>query len=1234
MAEILQFPTLDPVLEVPARPDEPPQDASVPPDAAARARALDRRQSFIVEAPAGSGKTALLVQRFLGLLLDPELDAPEEILAITFTRKATAELRERVHAQLEKAASEGPAADDTPAFERTTRCLALDVLTRDRERGWRLREHPQRLNIRSIDSVCSALAGAMPVLSGMGGQRRTLEDAAPLYQLAALRTLMQLGQDTPLHAALRTVLLHRDANLADTERLLAGMLEAREQWGELIPLSGAEMTDEVLDGEVRGRLQATLEAIVCAGLSRAQRLMPAGALDELARLAHVWSDLPGYSGKPSPIGCCRELPAAPEARADCLDHWRALIELLLTGNGLWRTGFNKNHIFIELGAGEKSLLKDFIASIEAEPLREALAAVRDLPPASYPEDQWVVAKALFRILRHAMAELKVLFAERAVCDFAELSLDARAALAQEPALADLALAGGGRLRHLLVDEMQDTSAAQYDLLEQITRSWDGRTQTVFLVGDPKQSIYAFRQASVTRFLRTMNECRLGELPLERLRLTANFRSQGELVRAFNRTFALLFPPDSDPSLRDSEHADVPFVAAEPVHRATEAAPLHWHVSLLQDRKERPAAIRDQARNIRQIIQLWRDRPLEADRADKPWRIAVLARARNHLAPVAAELREAGIPFHGVDIESLSERQEVLDVLALTRALLHLGDRTAWLAVLRAPWCGLTLADLLLLTGEGPEADLHATVFELMASRSHLLSADAQQLLARSWPVLEHAVATLGQTALSTHVERTWRSLGGDAPLSAACRRNVEQYFRLLAKLEAENDGRVELEALLVRLGKLFAEGSGSAADVQLMTVHKAKGLEWDVVLVPGLERRPQADRSRLLNWLELDATPAGDASGSILLAPVEQRGDKAGPLNQWLRHTRRMRDQSERKRLLYVGCTRAIRELHLFAAPVARKDGRAAKEPGSLLEVALPAAEGWLQEHSAEAGELFTPPEVAAEDPFTPAELADGPLELAAAEEPDTTAADNTAAPLLPAEDLLLPPRVHRLPPAFDPLERFRPSGHAGLVSTSPSPRSTPEFTRPEGSFAARAFGNVVHRFMERCAQAMAAGQSPDDLLAESSAWASRVEASLRGEGVSPATLGRQTGRVLEAIRSTLACPLGRWVLAPHPQASSEEGVSSAAGTLRADRIFLAGPTAGTFGGSHLWIVDFKTAEQGSRTLAQFEAVERAKYAGQMDAYARVLREMHRAEYPIRVGLFYPLLGHLMEWDTTLDPRI
>ncbi|MDE1162051.1 MAG: UvrD-helicase domain-containing protein [Acidobacteriaceae bacterium] len=1164
-------------------------------DSAARRLALDTQRSFIVEAPAGSGKTGLMVQRFLRLLLDPNVSAADEVLAITFTRKATAELAERVLEQLRNAAGGAPLAEDAQEFERELRHSALQVLERDRQGGWRLLEGAQRLNIRSIDSVCAAIANSVPVLSGSGGERTPVQSAEALYLLAARRTSFHLGgQDARLHAALRTVLLHRGGKLNDMERLIANMLSMREQWGELVPLDAASLSEDRLDTEVRPRLEASLESIACNGLQRALQLMPDDLLAELTQMAHRHSGEPGYGGQDSPLAICAGKQTPPDERAETLDHWRALIHLILKSDGEWRRSLAVSTLKVKLPKASADRLKEIIAEIQQDRLQAALTAVIHLPPTRYSDEDWHVAKALFLVLRHALAELKVLFAERSECDFTELSIAAREALSAEPTLADTALTSGSRLRHLLVDEMQDTSAAQYNLLELLTRSWDGQSQTLFLVGDPKQSIYAFRQADVTRFLRTVREECIGDVPLTALQLTANFRSQAFMVEGFNETFQRIFPPPNDDALR-GQASDVPFVAALPKRSAGEPDAFHWHTTVLtnDDTGAKPSMAaykRNEASEVRSILQAYLS---EA----QPQRIAVLARSRPHLTEIAKELRKHRIPYRAVEIDSLAERQEVLDALALTRALLHPADRIAWLSVLHAPPCGLGMADLLTLTREGPEADRQATVGELVRNRLHLLSEAGQERLTRVWTVLEAAMERRGQMPWSALIERSWLSLGFDAPLQPDERRNAERFFALLREIEQQNDGRLDAQTVSTRLAKLYAEADTTPTQIELMTIHKSKGLEWDVVLVPGLERRPPMQGHELLDWLQLDAN--SDDAGTVILAPVHRSGEKAGGLGSWLRGVRQQRDAAERKRLFYVACTRAREALHLFAMRKETKEGLGKADFGSLLEAVDTAA---MLHFHLEA----EPQDASANEPAT--NVPAYGLTLAA----EADSAD------LPR------PQYQRLPSAFDPLARF--SSNAASRLSYEAAAAPPLFARPEGSLAARAFGNVVHRFLELSAKRLSEGLSTTALQAELPQWEPRLLASLRNEGL-PFTLAtREAHRALRALQKTMLDPTGLWLLMPHAAATSEAAFTSQEQTVRADRVFRAGAAVGQDGDDCLWIVDFKTTEQGTRSDQVFLEAEQEKYRAQLERYAEVLRRSPLTPATVSLALYYPLSGQLIEW--------
>lgn len=1186
--------------------------ADAPPDFMERERALDVRQSWIVEAPAGSGKTGLLIQRYLKLLGDESVTDPGQVLAITFTVKATTEIRERVLAQLEGAARDS-AIKAGSSFEEETRTLAKAVLLRDGLFGWKLLENPRRLNVRTIDSVCAEIARSLPVLSGSGGGQAPVLDAGPMYREAARQTLMQLGgADAALNEALRTVLLHRDGNLAECESLISGMLEWRDQWGELVPL-GHDLDDEEMDAIVLPKLQQALEEAVCVGLTRLSQTVPAGILGELSSLAGEMGHAEGYKGEASPIAMCAGLHQSPGETSEHLEHWRGLIHLVTTKDFEWRSGFRSNWLRFVLEKDHASRLKDVVEELRGhDAVLEAIKRVSTLPPAVYPYEQWVVAKALFRVLSRALAELRVVFARNGECDFAELGLLAKGALRRDGAVEDLNEALGMKLQHLLVDEMQDTSTSQYELLQLLTQGWDGHGQTLFLVGDPKQSIYLFRQARVERFVRTMQNEQLGDVPVAALQLTANFRSQSGLVDAFNEDFSLLFPRE----VNAANPEEVAYVAAEAVNGPTrnDGLGVVWHAQVLPPGLEAGEAkrlkrrqARSDAQEIRRIAQDWRSRPLPEGRTE-PWKIAVLVRSRGHLMDVVAALKggdgEETIPFRAVEIEPLKDRQEVLDLSALTRALLHLADRVAWLAVLHAPWCGLGLAELHLLAGGDDPHWAERCIQDVIEERGDLLSEDGCARLARVWPVLWAATEQRGRLTTAQWVERTWRTLGGDATLSDDEMTNARRYLRLLDEVE-EQAGRMDMSLLQRRIDRLYAESTAGAGAVDLMTIHGAKGLEWDVVMVPGLEKKARVNRERLLNWNEI--VSGDDEAAHVVLAPIASKGEASLELNAWLRGIDRARDAAERKRLFYVACTRAREELHLFAAPETNKNGEISRAAGSLLATAWPAAERYFADSvRTSSADIFV---------MQPADVLDEFVGAIAAD------AERIAEQARPAI-------LQRLPLGFDPRARFASSAPLPYGDAEDS-RAATHFVRPEGSFEARALGNAVHAFLEIVTRRFADGVRVDELLRETATWGERIAAVLRGDGLPPASVERLAERVKLALNNMLRDAEGLWLLETHAEAATEFALTAWGETrssVRLDRVFRAGESPSAEGDDYLWIVDYKTATHGGRDVGEFLAKEREKYGPQMMAYARTMRGRSTDAAKLRVGLYYPMLPRLVWW--------
>ncbi len=1134
-------------------------------DSSERQQTLDTRQSFLVQAPAGSGKTELLIRRFLKLLA--EVDEPEQILAITFTLAATAEMRERVLLALRKARDTKPTESDGEEI-----VLARRALANDKRLGWNLLLQPERLNIQTIDAVCLAIAHRTPLLARLGGSLTPTDKPEPLYTLAARRTLSQLGGAEPLSSALRALLQLRGTSLPDCQKLIAEILDKRDQWGRILPKEDWTEVRKALEAPLRRRHKEAIE--------NAQSVFaryPELAQEVMAVLAHACDNVTTNTSVML-LSNARQIEHLTE-----LAHWKCLRDFLLTTGGTWRLQFPRG---IKFPKGEEAAAKARYFGLldNLKPIDEILSVLcdlQDLPPQEYSPDESQMLQHLFLILRHAVAELRVVFAERGVVDFVELGLAAKEVLQDDDGNAtELAADISERWRHLLVDEFQDTSRGQYDLLTLIAKGWESAGRgTCFLVGDPMQSIYMFRQAEVELFERTRRHG-LGEgtaaVQLTPLQLQTNFRSHAGLVDRLNQMFTLIFPQGNG---QDYQVSFAPSKASQ--GKPEEGAPwvnvVPGFVGSKATSQEGRLADEAEAKEVVRIIQKHWPAIKKAQRKKGKYKIAVLVRARTHLESIARRLREQEIPFRAVEIEQLGNRQEVRDLTSLTRALLHPMDRIAWLSVLRAPWCGLTLRDLHTLAGSDEKSHTHPAVLTLLRERIGLLSGDGQTRASRALAVMEDAIrGRHRQVSLARWVERTWTTLGGRACVDRAAYANVETFFSMLEQLGPDAAG---LEDQLVALCAQPDPSADQECGVELMTIHKAKGLGFEVVIVPGLGRATRIESTPLLRWLEHTRLVGEEEQEEreFVVAPIGRNG-KQGGIYAWIGKLQSKREDEEARRLLYVAATRARSELHLLGTALIKKDGTfSAKDKHCLLSIGWPA----FQREFEEAFARREPPA-----------------------EPDPTQ-KNFAFPTI---------HLRRLPldwqPSQDAIPREKTEEIAEVME------------RPRGSLRARAFGTAVHALLED----IAGRGAPHDV----SAWRPRALALLRGAGLPPVEAESQAAEVVRTLQRVLQDPTGRWILGARAEARNEISWSTWTGdvvrTLRGDRIFRAGAEPEAEGETHLWIVDYKTARHGRGGVEDFLAGEKAKYERQLEAYAEIVRKVTGNELPLRLALYFPLLTRLVWW--------
>ncbi|MCX7184533.1 MAG: UvrD-helicase domain-containing protein [Nitrosospira sp.] len=1138
------------------------------PDLAERRHALDPAQSFIVQAPAGSGKTGLLIQRYLRLLAC--VDAPEEIIAITFTRKAAAEMRERVLAAL---TPDGK----TPAteHEQLTRELAHAALQRDAAAGWQIAANPARLRIQTIDSLCAALTHQMPLLSKFGAQPESVEDASELYLEAARATIELVEGDDAGAQDVERLLEHLDNDVARIEMLLADMLARRDHWLRHI------------HGRDRGELEAALKNARRAALEHVCGIYPVPAQSELIELARYAAANLTTAGRSSPIGVCDRLAALPGSADDAVVLWRGIAELLLTKEGDWRRQHDvKNGFPPGSSKAEKEISRSWkeralalIAVLkENDALRQTLHDLRRLPPPAYTDMQWEVLGAITRLLLHTVGQLKLVFQARGQVDFTEVAQAALLALGEPDAPTDLALALDYRIRHLLIDEFQDTSISQYELVTKLIAGWEpGDGRSLFVVGDPMQSIYRFREAEVGLFLRA-RAMGIGNFALQPVALCANFRSQRGVVDWVNATFAQVMPAQEDIAA-----GAVPYTASIATHAMLPDAAVNVHAFFNNDHAA-------EAEKVAEIIQ-------QVQHDDPSATTAILVRNRGHLREIVLQLNAAGLRFRAIEIKGLGYRPVVQDLLALTRALAHPADRLAWLAVLRAPWCGLTLADLHALAAvQSAFADSEHTMWQLLHddARMAAVSADGGARLLRVREVLQECIGNRCRSSLRTLVEAAWLALGGPACVGDVTDlADAEIYFDYLEAHE-EAGSIPELALFEQGLDRLYALPDLGADDrLQIMTIHKAKGLEFDHVIVPGLGRLSRSNDKKLFMWMERPrATFAGgeqDGSTDLLLAPIQETGTDGDLIYAWLEKLDADKEYFEDQRLLYVAATRARQRLHLLGSTclVPDRDG--------VIEPRLPAGKSLL----GKLWQVIEPDYVEAASRAMHAHAPPAPEGGEITEEKlsvDQSLRRLTSDWTLPAA----PPRVEWSPPQC-------------MTQT----QDQIEFSWV-GEIARHA-GSVVHRWLQRIAEDQMQGWD----AARIKSLRTIFKHNLLACGISGSEVEVASERVVVALSHALSDMRGQWLLGPQQDAQNELRLTALIDGVQMNLVIDR-----TFRDAHgqRWVVDYKTSSHEGTDVEGFLDREQQRYRAQLERYAALMRRID--ERPVKLGLYFPLLKGWREWES------
>ncbi len=453
----------------------------------------------------------------------------------------------------------------------------------------------------------------------------------------------------------------------------------------------------------------------------------------------------------------------------------------------------------------------------------------------------------------------------------------------------------------------------------------------------------------------------------------------------------------------------------------------------------------------------------------------------------------------------------------------------------------------------------------MLHRQHdFLSEDGRARITRILTVIEQALSERGRQPLRDWVEAAWLGLGGPACVQdEAALEDAAAYFDLLDGL-AEGADLADFEWFREQVNALFAPPDASAGDrLQVMTIHKAKGLEFDSVILPGLGEVTRSDDQSLLLCVE--------HGKQRLLAAIPEAGNEKDQLYEYLTSIERRKSDQETPRLLYVAATRARRSLHLLGSVKVKDDG----------SIGEPKSDTFLKLLWRAVGEQFLNP-----------------------------ARHGDVSQVQSVRTIRRLPAQWRVPPAPPPVVWDRPEIERQLLLQ----QAAFEWVGDRARFT----GDALHGFLQRMAREGLVVWDENTVRSRHAAY----RAVLANLGVPPADLKWAVARVEAGLLRTLGDPRGRWCLEPHADAASELPIAGWIGgkfcEAVIDRTFV--DESGV-----RWIIDYKTSEPAGGALENFLEAEKERYREQLERYARLMAA--RDDRPIRLGLYFPLLGAWLEWS-------
>ena len=833
-----------------------------PIDQKIRDEVINPKSSYVVQAPAGSGKTTTLARRILQLLA--VVESPKEIVAISFTNKAAAEMHEKVLEQYKEPENEE---------------VVKKIEKRARELKWD-NDFMSLLEIMTIDSLASKITRQAPLLSESLFMNIS-EDPYAIYEAAVKETMKNNDQLAELFPFL-------NYDYQKIKNQLIAQLKTRDQWIERIHYYKNNPT--IIEDETKIYYLNEMKTWVI-------KLRGLFKKEQIEDIKSILSYLDSNFSK----------------QENNIDFWLIFRDLIMTKDGNVRKRFGQNEGFPkdEEGKYYSNKLSELLINTNINNTLKYLNNV------VYEED----IADIFPTKIHSAAillsdlELKLQeqFTVRNELDYTQVVKNAIVTLSNS----EVGIRFDEKVSHILIDEFQDINKLQQKFLKLLTDNFSGNPgKSFFAVGDPMQSIYRFRKAEVSIFDTLQKKQQFGDIRVKARKLEVNFRSNIKIINWLNDSYKNIFG-----EIDDMDRGLIRYHPSckGPKTKSIEGDGVKFH-TLKNKSKDNYTEQKLEADYIFGLIQKIKAKKKETE-------IVVLARNRKHLRGLLTLMRKKrkddNFSIEATEIDSIKYNQSFQDILCLTKALYNLNDKISWIGILRAPWCGLKLEDLTCLF----ETNSTETPWRVIndASITKQLTNDGQKRLGFLRRVISENIQFRGRVAHRFFIESIWRQLLGQKTIvDVDDMEHIDKFFDLVD--QSSSPLSIDFEKL-DRLIKDLKTNSrtNKPSPVRFFTMHKAKGDEFECVIIPGLGRVSKADDHTLI---------ASDNDGQIL--SLNNNKEDQDNLYDYHHSKELIRRQNENIRLLYVAITRAREDCHLIGSVTENSKGELAPPKNSLLNILWP----------------------------------------------------------------------------------------------------------------------------------------------------------------------------------------------------------------------------------------------------------------------------------------------------------